>query len=52
MRRGATFVVKPLHDPTGEFAIVLYDPTIDNKPEPKIETDKTEDKTGDDDGLA
>lgn len=30
MRRGATFVVKPLHDPSGEFAIVLYDPTIDD----------------------
>lgn len=32
MRRGATFVVKPLHDPSGEFAIVLYDPTVDDKP--------------------
>lgn len=30
MRRGATFVVKPLHDPSGEFAIVLYDPTVDD----------------------
>jgi len=30
MRRGATFVVKPLHDPAGEFAIVLYDPTVDD----------------------
>ena len=40
MRRGATFVVKPLHDPSGEFAIVLYDPTVDDveeKPEPKPE---------------
>lgn len=35
MRQGATFVVKPLHDPGGEFAIVLYDPTVDDKPEPK-----------------
>ncbi|KAL2000158.1 hypothetical protein VTN02DRAFT_3471 [Thermoascus thermophilus] len=38
MRRGATFVVKPLHDPAGEFAIVLYDPTVDDtddKHEPK-----------------
>lgn len=35
MRQGATFVVKPLHDPGGEFAIVLYDPTIDDRPEPK-----------------
>ncbi|OJD26462.1 hypothetical protein ACJ73_02150 [Blastomyces percursus] len=32
MRGGTTFVVKPLHDPSGEFAIVLYDPTIDDKP--------------------
>ncbi|KAK2734802.1 DNA-dependent ATPase protein rad54 [Myotisia sp. PD_48] len=32
MRRGVTFVVKPLHDPSGEFAIVLYDPTVDDKP--------------------
>ena len=40
MRKGATFVVKPLHDPSGEFAIVLYDPTVDDieertKPEKK-----------------
>ena len=33
MRQGATFVVKPLHDPSGEFAIVLYDPTVDDVPE-------------------
>ena len=33
LRLGATFVVKPLHDPSGEFAIVLYDPTVDDKPE-------------------
>ncbi|KAL1964002.1 hypothetical protein VTN77DRAFT_7548 [Rasamsonia byssochlamydoides] len=39
MRRGATFVVKPLHDPSGEFAIVLYDPTVDDKPEPKKKED-------------
>ena len=32
MRQGATFVAKPLHDPAGEFAIVLYDPTVDDKP--------------------
>lgn len=36
MRRGAAFVVKPLHDPSGEFAIVLYDPTIDGKPDPAL----------------
>ena len=34
MRTGAIFIPKPLHDPCGEFAIVLYDPTIDAKPEP------------------
>lgn len=32
MRTGAVFVAKPLHDPSGEFAIVLYDPTMDDKP--------------------
>lgn len=32
LRQGATFIAKPLHDPCGEFAIVLYDPTIDDKP--------------------
>ncbi|KAI4105501.1 MAG: hypothetical protein LQ339_003343 [Xanthoria mediterranea] len=32
MRTGATFIAKPLHDPSGEFAIVLYDPTVDEKP--------------------
>ena len=31
MRQGAVFVAKPLHDPGGEFAIVLYDPTLDGK---------------------
>lgn len=40
MRRGATFVVKPLHDPSGEFAIVLYDPTVDDKPEAKAGDDQ------------
>lgn len=32
LRQGAVFVAKALHDPSGEFAIVLYDPTIDEKP--------------------
>ncbi|KAL8318113.1 hypothetical protein RB597_001501 [Gaeumannomyces tritici] len=32
LRQGAAFVAKPLHDPSGEFALVLYDPTIDDKP--------------------
>lgn len=31
LRQGAVFVAKPLHDPSGEFAIVLYDPTIHDK---------------------
>ncbi|TGZ81204.1 putative RAD54 protein [Ascodesmis nigricans] len=31
MRRSANFVARPLHDPSGEFAIVLYDPTVDDK---------------------
>ena len=31
MRIRANFVPKPLHDPSGEFAIVLYDPTVDDK---------------------
>lgn len=31
LRQGKTFVARPLHDPCGEFAIVLYDPTIDRK---------------------
>lgn len=34
MRDGTSFVVKPLHDPCGEFAIVLYDPTVDERPSP------------------
>ncbi len=32
MRTGVVFIAKPLHDPSGEFAIVLYDPTVDDKP--------------------
>ncbi|KAI9888478.1 MAG: DNA-dependent ATPase protein rad54 [Vezdaea aestivalis] len=32
MRTGAITIVKPLHDPSGEFAIVLYDPTVDDRP--------------------
>ncbi|KAF2174183.1 hypothetical protein M409DRAFT_16453 [Zasmidium cellare ATCC 36951] len=35
LRQGAVFVAKPLHDPSGEFAIVLFDPTVDGKPEQK-----------------
>ena len=42
MRTGAVFVAKPLHDPSGEFAIVLYDPTIDDKPKTIQEAEKTD----------
>lgn len=35
MRQGRVFVARPLHDPSGEFAIVLYDPTVDDRPVPK-----------------
>lgn len=31
LRKGAVFVPRPLHDPSGEFATVLYDPTVDDK---------------------
>lgn len=34
LRRGAIFAPKPLHDPSGEFAIVLHDPTVDDKAPP------------------
>jgi DNA repair and recombination RAD54-like protein len=40
MRKGQVFVAKPLHDPSGEFAIVLYDPTIDDKPDVTPESEK------------
>jgi DNA repair and recombination RAD54-like protein len=35
MRLGTVFIARPLHDPSGEFAIVLYDPTVEDKPVPK-----------------
>lgn len=38
LRQGAVFIPKPLHDPSGEFAIVLYDPTVDEKPEVREDT--------------
>ena len=40
MRKGVVFVAKPLHDPSGEFAIVLYDPTVDDKPKNAEEAQK------------
>ena len=44
MRQGAVFIAKPLHDPSGEFAIVLYDPTIDNRPAEIRETEEEEEQ--------
>ena len=44
MRKGAVFIAKPLHDPSGEFAIVLYDPTIDDKPKTAEEAAKKDDE--------
>ncbi|KAI4279016.1 MAG: hypothetical protein LQ337_000623 [Flavoplaca oasis] len=46
MRTGATFIAKPLHDPSGEFAIVLYDPTVDDKP---VTIEQVEKKDADED---
>lgn len=40
LRKGAVFVPKPLHDPSGEFAIVLFDPTIDDKPKSEEDVQK------------
>lgn len=42
MRTGAVFIAKALHDPSGEFAIVLYDPTVDDKPATTEEGDKVD----------
>ena len=44
LRQGTVFVAKPLHDPSGEFAIVLYDPTIDAKPDQTPEEIEAEKK--------
>ncbi|KAK0713777.1 P-loop containing nucleoside triphosphate hydrolase protein [Lasiosphaeria miniovina] len=49
LRQGAVFIAKPLHDPSGEFSIVLYDPTIDDKPKEAsnlAETKEAEPKPG------
>ena len=40
MRQGKPFFARPLHDPSGEFAIVLYDPTVEDKPVTKEEEQK------------
>ena len=41
LRQGAVFVPKALHDPSGEFAIVLYDPTVDEKPKAANSEDRS-----------
>ncbi|PHH73619.1 hypothetical protein CDD83_4695 [Cordyceps sp. RAO-2017] len=43
LRRGAVFAPKPLHDPSGEFATVLFDPTIDDKPKESNRTQAAKD---------
>ncbi|KAI0127363.1 recombinational repair protein [Xylariales sp. AK1849] len=43
LRQGAVFVVKPLHDPSGEFAIVLHDPTVDDRPKEVPMAEKAKD---------
>ncbi|KAK2612163.1 DNA-dependent ATPase protein rad54 [Conoideocrella luteorostrata] len=40
LRQGAVISPRPLHDPSGEFAIVLYDPTVDGKPGNLLEPQK------------
>ncbi|KAI1486387.1 recombinational repair protein [Biscogniauxia mediterranea] len=51
LRQGAAFVAKPLHDPSGEFAIVLHDPTIDDKPKEKPKPKEDGAKDGVDEKL-
>jgi DNA repair and recombination RAD54-like protein len=49
LRQGASFVARALHDPNDEFAIVLYDPTVDDKPkevEPDEDTKSEDNKDG------
>jgi len=46
LRQGAVFAPRPLHDPSGEFAIVLHDPTIDDKPKPLVQLSKDDSTVG------
>lgn len=34
-RRQPVFTPRPLHDPMADMAIVLYDPSVDDKPDPE-----------------
>lgn len=48
-RRKAVLPARPLHDPTSEYAIVLYDPTVDVFPgetEETVEPEPVADKSG------
>ncbi len=42
-RKKMYFPPKPLHDPMGQYAIVLYDPTVDIIPEENEEENSTDD---------
>ncbi|KAG5942428.1 DNA repair protein rhp54 [Claviceps sorghi] len=41
LRQGAVVAPRALHDPSGEFAIVLYDPTIVEHPPGLLKTEQT-----------
>lgn len=45
LRQGAVFIPKALHDPSGEFAIVLYDPTVDDRPKVAVKEEPSPGKT-------
>lgn len=42
-----TLAPRPLYDPMADHAIVLYDPTIDDKPDPAAEAEKVEERKED-----
>ncbi|KAK4687036.1 DNA repair and recombination protein RAD54 and RAD54-like protein, partial [Tremellales sp. Uapishka_1] len=44
VRRHPTLVPRPLHDPMEDHAIVLYDPTIDDRPPPDEENLESEEE--------
>ncbi|KAG9251695.1 P-loop containing nucleoside triphosphate hydrolase protein [Emericellopsis atlantica] len=44
LRQGAVFSPRALHDPTDDLAIVLYDPTIHDKPKEDPEQSKPKDE--------
>ncbi|KXJ90652.1 recombinational repair protein [Microdochium bolleyi] len=47
LRQGVVLAPRALHDPSGEFAIVLHDPTVDDKPKiPSAATKDGKDQIG------